>query len=568
MLPTITSSGCRMVSLLARVRVALRHHFGGCFFACFGLVMAGCMDAEYEVVINPDGTGKVHITSVVPLDNEAFFMGRQEGAKKDPERLARDWVRGVIDQTEGAVVWRDVTSRVDDEGKLHFSGTAYFSQLDDLKLVFGNRGSVDMLSPGWTREGSLGILTMDASDDDSESEPETDSTPQDLRRYKAQLASMLPIMTMFLMDQTLVYRFVLPGEVTESSNMVRIDDNTVELTFKGEKMIAYMQSLLADDDKLLALITDAGGLNAMGEFNTVPLGFYEALFGEPKLVGAEVRIEDKPQFDFKAEVKAAQEELGAMRTLLGLAPAMRTLESVDTDELLYDVYVAGVQWADYAPSHDVRPFGSTPGLSMVLLADMPLTALSVKSVQIDECLDHEGNPIFWEPARSSFQNKISSDGDTLLMTLVSKDLPEAGYDGFSSLRGSVTFVVAGDERVEDIGITTFAKESRGDKYSAEIKEIEEQSWGQSVNHTLELFLEINRDSIKEVRFYNEEGMPLANVRRSGHSSMGGQSVRLNFSRNAPFPEKGRIELVLYDELQEITFPFEVGAVDTWGRPLE
>ncbi len=87
--------------------------------ALCAVVLAGCLDLDEEYSINPDGSGKVKIKcAVAPM--------RFTTSKKSPEELLKSDVRETLEKCGGVDAWTDVTAVQRDDGKIAFSGTAYF----------------------------------------------------------------------------------------------------------------------------------------------------------------------------------------------------------------------------------------------------------------------------------------------------------------------------------------------------------------------------------------------------------------------------------------------------------
>ena len=79
-------------------------------------------------------------------------------------------------------------------------------------------------------------------------------------------------------------------------------------------------------------------------------------------------------------------------------------------------------------------------------------------------------------------------------------------------------------------------------------------------------LNISRDSIKAVTFYNEEGSEL-DVDRHGSMSFG-DDVTFEYAFKGKVPEKGRIVAEVYKDMKEYVIPFNIRNISLWGEPLE
>src|SRR5258706_3042028 len=87
------------------------------------LLLAGCLDLDNEFMLNPDGSGKVKIKCIsAPV---SFNLTD----KKPPEEVLKTNVRQTLEQSEGVDAWSDVVAAIRDDGKMSFSGTAYFKDI-------------------------------------------------------------------------------------------------------------------------------------------------------------------------------------------------------------------------------------------------------------------------------------------------------------------------------------------------------------------------------------------------------------------------------------------------------
>ena len=63
---------------------------------------AGCFETKQEFTLNPDGSGKAVIESSFTPTAWLINTGEQ-----DPEKSARDAIRKVIEEAEGADAWQE-----------------------------------------------------------------------------------------------------------------------------------------------------------------------------------------------------------------------------------------------------------------------------------------------------------------------------------------------------------------------------------------------------------------------------------------------------------------------------
>ena len=117
-------------------------------------LLAGCIQVKEEYTLNPDGTGKVIYETTAPLGNPF-------GGKKDekPEDQARGQVDKILTESSGVSVWKDVTYKINDDGKLHFKGTAYFKKF--LRLQLGEKMQSSFKAEFVKKAGGMELRLVD-----------------------------------------------------------------------------------------------------------------------------------------------------------------------------------------------------------------------------------------------------------------------------------------------------------------------------------------------------------------------------------------------------------------------
>src|SRR5262249_11025303 len=120
-------------SALSRRRLMRRLFMLAC--AAFVPVFAGCVEGEQTFTLNPDGSGKMKIDAVMAPPFELFGDGT--GGKKPTDKTVEDLRLESVKllmETKGSEAWKAVTAEFAPDGKLKFSGTAYFHRMEDIEF--------------------------------------------------------------------------------------------------------------------------------------------------------------------------------------------------------------------------------------------------------------------------------------------------------------------------------------------------------------------------------------------------------------------------------------------------
>ena len=198
------------------------------------------------------------------------------------------------------------------EGKVHFKGTAYFSDVNKLKAEGGGGGGGGG-ELSWTKQGDGMVLAMKSKNADDAAQPVPDAeVDKMLQQEKVQYQQMKPMMAAMFEGLKVEISARLPGKIAEA-NIFTQKDNTATLTITGKQMLAAMDKINGDDALLKAKIKAGKG---KGEDDFM----FEQMFGKKGPAQVKVTGATAPLFDYKAEVDKAKAGEAAMFKNLGVTP--------------------------------------------------------------------------------------------------------------------------------------------------------------------------------------------------------------------------------------------------------
>lgn len=289
------------------------------------LLIAGCVEATLTYTLNPDGSGKVKVDAVLPARFGEFVSatGGEEPKQKqrEPETAAqldemlKDTVTDILEDSEGVTAWKNVSAEFRDDGKVHFVGTAYFDDLDELDLE-----NIPALSPNLIRSEDRAltlVLEEDDSDKSDEDEPERKRDPRkmsdaELDRYillqRAQYQRSRGMLVAALTEMEIESVFQLPGPVGEVRVFERLDDKSVSTRLKGKQVLDAVDQFMAHDNawfrrrirqKGRVTFPEADQLKKFG----LNLDDAKATVPAPK----------EPQFNYEKELAAARKEYSKIK---------------------------------------------------------------------------------------------------------------------------------------------------------------------------------------------------------------------------------------------------------------
>ena len=279
------------------------------------ITLTGCIDEKEEFTINPDGSGKVfYSVNLKPMDLGAL-MGAPSAAA--PKVDIKDNLKKLLENSSGIDTWKDVSHKALEDGRVNIEATGYFSDINKVildKSVEKSKKPEIKFTKADNKITVEFVSEIDNTPDQNTPAPTLtdEQIDEQVKMTKMGYQQGKIMMQGFMKDMKFERTLHLPGDITETSNFTKIDANTVQIAFDGEKAIKAMDVMMADDAYLKEMIKK--GNDPMQEPNEMKLN--ETLFGEAAAVSVTVENADKALFDYKAEMEAAKAEFPAMKDKL------------------------------------------------------------------------------------------------------------------------------------------------------------------------------------------------------------------------------------------------------------
>ena len=331
-------------------------------------ILTGCIEMEQQVTLNPDGSGKLTVTSAVAIPDLGGLGG--DGAKPDPRGQAREIVVGIL-RSEGIEAWTNVKYEVGKDGKSRATATGFFPDVTKVRIsnqLAGDKVEKESLGisknadGNWVLEpGEFLASKKDAGDDedgkkedadekgdadkeddkeddkDAGKEEEKEDAKKDgdkeedaeeakkltdeeveakLIQERQQWAAMKGFMGAFLQGIKARVSLQGGGTIVEASVFKKEGENKASLEVTGQQILDAIEKILQDDEKAKNLIRQGKSPTSGGDDD--PEEFFKAAFGEstPRVV----MKPGEPAFDYKAEVtKAKASQSAELKALLEAA---------------------------------------------------------------------------------------------------------------------------------------------------------------------------------------------------------------------------------------------------------
>jgi len=508
--------------------------------AVLALALAGCLDQDNEFTLNPDGSGKVKIKCV------AASVGFDIGEKKTPDELLKKNVRETLEGSEGVDAWSDVVAGLRDDGKMSFAGTAYFKDVEQLKLkVMGVTGS----GPELAVRKEKGALIVQLSGDKKEPKPAQppgnlteEQIKARMKEERAKYQQGKAVMESFIKDVKLRTRFNFPGAVGEVHNFKKMGSNSVEIAFDGGKLLQVLEALMMDDAFLRKAIVEDRDVASSGPDEEGL--FVEKMFGEKAPVMASTQGPLKPAFNYEAEAAAARKN---QPDLLKKYIAIPAAAPAAAGAVLKGIRVAGVQLVHVADNQrGLRPFNAgEPSLTLAVIAELSGAALAAKDGKVTKAVTDDGENILPNGAfaREIHFPRLSDDKKSVVFD-VKLNLPGPKAAGIKEVTGSLRYMVADKTKEVDLGLAEFKKGAQGKELGAQIEKLEASRFSEG-KQELELRLNVAHEDVESVAFFDASGKRL-DVSSAGYSSSG-KVTTLTFLMKGKFPAEGKVVARVFDE---------------------
>lgn len=529
------------------------------------LALAGCFEETNTYYVNPDGSGKV-IHEVITVADDLNLSGG--AASPDPQSLLKKTARKILYQSKGIDTWSDIKTSVTDDGKLHFKGTAYFPDIRNVS--FADKDNVETsthLEISLTPDGLLTVAMREDTDDEEISEAvdySSEQLQQQLQQQRIKYSQMKPIMIQLLDSLKKQDTFHYAGTLVESVNF-QAAENSVSITLEGRKLLAYMDTLMADDARMLELIKR--GKNMEEGFSDPDM--YAFFWGKPELPAVAIQLA-RPMFDYAQEVAAAKAEYDTMISDLGLAPAassaVTSSGALVPGTELQNLCVGGVSLVYFEDDvTNYRPLSKSPGYDMSVLARLPQAGLQVKQGTLIKAQTLGGQNLLPKHAHNRTLDalRIANDGISVSFE-IELEVPAENEAGFEEIAGTLICFNSGSEKIIDLGLMELKKGSRNDAENIAISSAG-KSW--SDDYEIRFSLDMPEHVFKDIRLFTEDGRRIQ-TRLSSRSTSNDNIMQQGIATEEKLPEKARVEFVLYDNIQEYEIPFSLKNISILGKPLE
>jgi len=131
------------------------------------LLASGCVKLKQTLVMNPDGRGKVSIDLLTPAGRSL-----NSDADKSLDEMRRDMLENLL-ESDGVDAWENVNAAWTDNGRLHITGTAYFSSLKDLD--FADIPQLPLLAEA--KEGEITVRLYEEDENEGEEDVQDNESP-------------------------------------------------------------------------------------------------------------------------------------------------------------------------------------------------------------------------------------------------------------------------------------------------------------------------------------------------------------------------------------------------------
>lgn len=273
--------------------------FRSALFLIAAFMVGGCLESDQMYYINPDGSGKVVVTSIT----KPFDMGEQKASKDEIKKFVTE----VIEGSSGVELWKDVSCKKLGDGRIQFKGTAYFRDAGALELK-----SVAMNPVRVERDGSSMRIMYGKEEPETEAGPPVTLTEDEIQQkadsLKQNMTMAMGMMSMIFdgMREHATIKFA--GTASEVRGFQRKADGTVDIELNGKRVLHVLDSVMAQPGFWREqVIADAGGGKPDRDKE-----MRRTMFGTDDPLVQLNTANATPLFNYAAEVAAAKKGYAAL----------------------------------------------------------------------------------------------------------------------------------------------------------------------------------------------------------------------------------------------------------------
>ena len=251
----------------------------------------------------------------------------------------------------------------------------------------------------------------------------------------------------------------------------------------------------------------------------------------------------------------------------GSAKDLPVRKSPATEFKLSSICTGGVRLINISDNENqIRPFNHDIGYTLSFIGYLETKVDKFNDGILLKAVADNGTNMFLpdKGGRKIMFPSLSKD-KKLVIFEVKLNLPKEEVKYIKEISGYLNGSLFNDPNQIDLGITSLKPGSKSSKLSAEIKSINKNKWNEG--EVVSVYLNISKDSLKSITFYNEDGSSLP-VSRRGYFEVEGSGTTFEYETTGRFPEKCRIVIDLYQDMKDISIPFKVTNITLLGRPVK
>ena len=507
------------------------------------LNLSGCFEIEEECTLNPDGSGKLRFSYIVP----AVSLLESYDSLDD---MAKNYIEKTLLDSSGVDAWTDVTYEVLEYEKIKIDATVYFKDYNKLGIKPG-KFSVSKTDFSVETTGERISIKEVEKNEHAVIEPIAgEALEQKVNEVYAQSQQLLPEMEVLLADYYVKQTFILPGKLDRVVNF-SLDRDKIYAVIEGAKVVDLFQQTMGNKEWLRAnLHTFSESNNFLEELSSKV--FNEMIYGEAALLEASA-TNLKQAFDYEAEVQMARNHFAVMLEELGIKDSMPIVDKTGNGVAVAHAEVYKLEWI----RKKIDGYGNEPGITFGVFVELNQPVLNLTGGNLKALVDLNGEDIL---PGESFDREIHfvnlyDNGRTATFNFDVEGLERAGLQS-----AFITFVAsqAGSLATETVDMSSFGTGSKSDGGSMKL-EIAEQGFHYDNRSTLEIEFPLAYETVKHVYFYDAAGKSLP-VEQVGSSYSSNKTCHIRYAFPDTVPDSGKIEVEYYTDIKRFFVDVELSDV--------
>lgn len=274
------------------------------------IVLSSCIQTEQKIILNQDGSGKLILVNVIPINIES------ELSDNDILSEAREVTARMLTETSGISAWKEVSFKLNpDSTSMTINATAYFDDINALgsssllfpiKMIKVNNGlQIDMVRVVENTDDLNGESYQENEEKDREMTE--DEIQQKIDEYKTVANRLMGFFELMFAELNIKVSYVFPGKIEKVTGFKTSAPNEISFSFTGGDIVEKAYKEFENDDYIRQQVLKGKDPYSLADNKNTEQNdeYMKKIFGSNEMPSCFISGPLKNQFDYKKELAEA-----------------------------------------------------------------------------------------------------------------------------------------------------------------------------------------------------------------------------------------------------------------------